>query len=70
MIPERNRTLFYRDEIKRKVRQYKLSNFSDLDNFMVTLPGRTWKQFWDSMERMSDRLEALGIDEEIEGRNV
>jgi hypothetical protein len=38
---------------------------------MVTPAGRTWKQFWESMERMSDRLEELvGIDEEIEERNV
>lgn len=33
---------------------------------MVTLPGSTWKQFWESMERMSDRLEELGIGDESE----
>jgi hypothetical protein len=30
--------------------------------FLVISPGRTWKQFWESMERMSDRLEEFGID--------
>jgi hypothetical protein len=29
---------------------------------LVTSPRRTWKQLWDSMERMSDRLEEFGID--------
>lgn len=28
---------------------------------LVTPPGRTWKQFWESMERMSDRLEVAYI---------
>jgi hypothetical protein len=33
------------------------------NNFPIVIsPGRIWKQFWDSMERMSDRLEGL-IDE-------
>jgi hypothetical protein len=36
----------------------------------VTTPGRTWKQSWESMERMSDKLEALGIVEKIEEYNV
>jgi hypothetical protein len=31
----------------------------DEKSLMVTSPGRTWKQFWDSMERMSDRLEEI-----------
>jgi hypothetical protein len=31
---------------------------------MVTLPRSTWKQFWESMERMSDRLEELGVLED------
>jgi hypothetical protein len=42
----------------------------DEKSLMVISPGCTWKQFWDSMERMSDRLEEFGIDEEIEGHNV
>jgi hypothetical protein len=29
---------------------------------MVTPPGLTWKQFWQSMEQMSDKLEELGIN--------
>lgn len=32
---------------------------------MVTFPGRTWKQFWEGMERMSAELEALGTDDVV-----
>lgn len=48
----------------RKSYQIKNATFGDV-LYLVTLPTRNWKTLWDSLERMSQQLEELGIGDDV-----
>jgi len=48
-------------KIKRKVRQYNLSNFSDLRIILVTLRDQNWNTLQASLEQLAGQLDDLKV---------